>query len=348
MSQQTLRAFQLRGLAKLPESLLYHVTGPDDYLREEVLLRLKRELLDPDFGDFNFRSVRCASHLKLSLLQDALAELPVMTERRLLELANPGGLSAKGWEYVADTYARSAKSKDVILVLAWEGAAKSKAGAKKKGEIAPPDAQMLEQGVKIVCEVDAKERNPWVQARAQELGLKIDSDALEALLERSGSDLRLLSSHLEKLRLYCGPEESAKKSLVIELVPVSSEVQTWRFTSAIGKKSLAEAYVVLDLLLARGEPAGSLLSYLNTYLVGLAQLLHLRQELKTPAAIAAFLPRKTEYQVKKNLEEATSFSPQDLRGAFDRIERADFRIKTGSDPRMMLQLLVLQLCSRRG
>ncbi|CAN0457764.1 unnamed protein product, partial [Phaeothamnion confervicola] len=138
------------------------------------------------------------------------------------------------------------------------------------------------------------------------------------------------------------------KSLVEELVPVSSEEQTWRFTSAIGKKSLAEAYIVLDQLLARGEPAGSLLSYLNTYLVGLAQLLHLRQELKTPAAIAAALPRKTEYQVKKNLEEAASFSPQDLRGAFDRIERADFRIKTGSDPRMMLQLLVLQLCSRRG
>jgi DNA polymerase III delta subunit len=345
----TVRAFQLRGQAKLPESNLYHVIGPDDYLREEALHRIKRELLDADFGDFNYRSLRCTANLKLSLLQDALAELPVMVDRRLLELQNPGALSPKGWEAVAEAYARSSKVGDLILVLAWEGAPKKGGGgAKKKTESAPADARLVEQGVKITCEVDDKERPQWVRARAQELGLKTEEGTLETLLARTGSDLRLLDSHLEKLRLYCGAEESCPKKLVEELVPVSSEVQTWRFTSAIGRKSVNEAYSVLDQLLGRGEPAGSLLSYLNTYLVGLAQLLHLRQELKTAAAIAAALPRKTEFQVKKNLEEANSFSPPELRAAFERIERADFRIKTGADPRLMLQLLVLQLCTRKG
>ena len=346
-ASSAIRAFQLRALPKLPESDLYHVTGSDDYLREEALVRLKRELLDPDFGDFNFRSVRCSANLKLSQLQDALAELPVMADRRVLELQNPGALGVKGWESVAQTYARASKQRDLVLVLAWEGSTSRRGGAKKKTESAPPDAQLLEKGIKIVCEVDDKERPQWVRTRAHELGIKAEAGALEALLARTGSDLRLLASHLEKLSTYCGTEE-CKKSLIEELVPLSSEVQTWRFTSAIGHKKTSEAYGVLDQLLGRGEVAGSLLSYLNTYLVGLAQLQHLRRELKTPAAIAAALPRKTEFQIKKNLEEAVSFSPQELRTAFDRIERADFRIKTGSEPRLVLQLLVLQLCTRKG
>ena len=345
---KSLRALQLKGLPKLPESTLYHLTGPDDFLREETLTRLKSELLDPDFGDFNHRSLRCANNMKLSLLQDALAELPVMADRRLLELHNPGGLVAKGWEAVNQTYARAAAQGDLILILVWDsGSGGRKAAPKKKGEAVPNDT-LIDLGVKIVCDVDDKERPQWVRNRAEQLGVNLEGGALEALLARTGSDLRLLSSHLEKLKLYCGAGESVPVKLVEDLVPMSAEVQTWRLTAALGRRNLTEAYGVLDQLLTRGEPVGTLLSYINTYLVGMAQLKHLVVELKTPAAIAKAMPKKSEYQIKKNLEEANSFSVEDLRNAFERIERADFRIKTGSDPRMMLQLLVLQVCRRKG
>ena len=124
---------------------------------------------------------------------------------------------------------------------------------------------------------------------------------------------------------------------------------TWRLTAAIGSKDLPGAYKVLDRLLERGEAAGGLLSYLNSYLGSLAQLKSLQAEVGSSLAqLAKAMPRKTEYQIKKNLQEAATWSLSELATAFDRLTRADLRMKTGDEERLLLQLLVLQLCSRSG
>ena len=124
-------------------------------------------------------------------------------------------------------------------------------------------------------------------------------------------------------------------------------MQTWKLTAAIGQPNLRQAYALLEKLMQH-EPAQSLLSYLNSYLLGLVQVHQLKPRFKTAAAIAKEIPRRSEFQIKKSLEELASWNETDLGNAFERLARADFRIKTGSDPLLVMQLLVLQLCSRSG
>jgi DNA polymerase III delta subunit len=126
-------------------------------------------------------------------------------------------------------------------------------------------------------------------------------------------------------------------------------VQTWKLTAALGERNYPLAVALLDRLLEAGETAGTLLSYVNRSLLSLVQATHLKQELGNLADVgAAMSPKKSDWQVKQTLKEAASWSQAELAATFDRLTRADLRIKTGEDPRLVLQLLFLQMCSRRG
>ncbi len=335
--------------AQLPPSLVYHLCGNDEYLREELLARIRTELVDVDFRDFNFRTLVCNNQTKQAELDNSLLELPMLSDRRVLVLDQVQSLAPALLGLVHQSAVAAQKTKDLILVLNWT-AAPSKKGAPKKAAGAPAAVdvvpQLMAMGLQLQCEMDERELPKWIAQKASQLKLTFEDGAQQLLQERTGSSPRQLANHLTRLAHYCGAD-ACSADVIRELVPFSSEVQTWRWTAALSKKNLGESYSILDQLLARDESPGQLLSYLNTYLVGTAQLKQLKVELKTPAAIAATIPRKTEYQIKKNLEDADSYSFDDLRLAFDRIEKADLRIKTGSDPRLMLQLLVLQICSRR-
>lgn len=336
---------------KLQFSSLFHLTGADDYLREEVIGRLRREAVDPQYPEFNFRSLTCGAQLSLAELDTVLLELPMLTDRRILLLNSAQSLTPPQLKIVLQSHRESQKSQDLVIVLNWSGATPKKAAKKPLTKGKDPEAEnpvdVLAEGTVILCEVDDQERPEWLNWRAQQLGLKFEDGAQARLLARSGPSLRQLFSHLSRLSDFCG-KDPCTSAIVEDLVPIAVEVQTWRWTAAIGKKNMAEGYSILDSLLCQDENAGSLMSYLNSYLLGLAQLKELKVTLKTPAAIAAALTKKTEFQVRKSLEEADSFSTEELKMAFDRLEKADLRIKTGTDPRLMLQLLVLQLCSRKG
>lgn len=338
------------GQAQLPPSLVYHLCGNDEFLREELLNRIRTELVDVDFRDFNFRTLVCTNQTKQAELDNSLLELPMLSDRRVLVLDQVQSLLPALLGLVHQSAVAAQKTKDLVLVLNWT-AAPSKKGAPKKAAgtqavVVDYVPQLMAMGLQLQCEMDERELPKWIAQKAAQLKLTFEEGAQQLLQERTGSSPRQLANHLTRLAHYCGAD-ACSADVIRELVPFSSEVQTWRWTAALSKKNLGESYSILDQLLARDESPGQLLSYLNTYLVGTAQLKQLKVDLKTPAAIAAVIPRKTEYQIKKNLEDADSYSFDDLRLAFDRIEKADLRIKTGSDPRLMLQLLVLQICSRR-
>ena len=340
-------ASQLLAAEKLPGGAVFLLTGNDDFLRELVLTRLRQQLLDKDFAEFNHSVVRCSANTKSTVVADALFELPMMTDRRLLELRSAQSLPPKVIESLHRDFTRAVESKAVAVVISLESEPGAKGGPRKADF---PWVEGLNPAAVVVqCSLDDKEVPAWIRQRAQDLGLTLAGNAAQVLQERVGRDLRLLDSHIQKLRLFQGKgAQSVGVAEVEALVPMSVEVQTWRLTAAIGSKDVKAAYTVLDHLLAQGENPGSILSYVNSYMLSLAELKDLKQRLGSLPAIAAAMPKKSEYQIKKNLEDAATWSDQQLRSGFERLMRADFRIKTGSDALLMLQLTLLQLCSRAG
>lgn len=311
----------------------------DEFLEEQVLERFRAAILEPGFEDFNYHKIRCLKSTRAGPLLDALAELPVMTEGRLLVLQNVELLSPDCAEAVAGEIA-AGLGRGVHLVVSY-------VPGRRKLKSALVDL-IAKQGMVLRCEMGAEERQRWAEERLKSVGVKAGPGAIAALLERVGDNSRSVASQLDRLALLVGKGQTVTRKEVESIVSVSSTVAMWKLTAAVGKKNLPEATSILDRVISQGEHPGTILSYLNAYLVGLVQVGGLYKRLGSPAEVARAIPRKKEFQVKKTLQELKTWGRRDLELAFEMLARADQRMKTGHAPRMVLQLLLLQLCSRRA
>ena len=311
----------------------------DEFLEEQVLNRFRKLILEPGFEDFNYQKIRCAKSTKPGPLLDALAELPVMTEGRLLVLQNVELLTPDCAELAAREVELGLAA-GVHLVVSYTP-------ARKKLKSALVDL-VAAKGMVLRCEMGQEERQRWAEDRLKQAGVKSGPGAIAALLERVGDNSRSVASQLDRLALLVGKGQAVTRKEVEAIVPVSSTVAMWKLTAAVGKRDLPGANSILNRVLSQGEHPGTILSYLNAYLVGLVQVGGLYKRLGSTAEVAKSIPRKKEFQVKKTLQELKTWGRRDLELGFEMLARADQRMKTGHTPRMVLQLLLLQLCNRRA
>lgn len=320
---------ELRGLVWL--------VGPEDYLREQLLRKIRLSTLEVGFEDFNHQVLSLGSQTRWATLVDALSEIPQMAERRLLELHQVEDLSSKVADQLAQLLSQEKLHPGLVVVLV--------SGTRK---LRPALLEVLEHRAQAVaCDIETAQRSDFVAWSCQQCGLTLTTQQIQVLVERTGGSLRALASWVERLRLYAGSAGSLSDREVDSLVEDSSEVQVWKLTEALGRRQMGRSYELLHRIL-RQEPAQTLLSYLNTYVVGLIRVAELKGRLKTAAAIAKELPPRSEFQIRKSLEELASWSEAELELTLQRMARADYRIKTGTEPILMLQLLILQICSRKG
>ncbi len=328
--------------AVLPQAAVYLLSGADDYLREQVLERLRREILDPGFAEFNHVRIHCTASTKAGQLVNALMELPMMTDRRLVEIHEAQALPAEMGRALVAPLEEAAGSGGTVVALGWRPVGRGGGSSSLKDAAA-------RLGIHLDCALAEADRPAWVQAALERLGVQAEGAAVSEILKRTGSDLRHLASQLDKLALYAGPGARITRDDVTRIVLRSTEIKTWELTAAISKRNLRGAVAIAETLLEDGEQPGGLLSYVNSYLRSLVQVQSLAaRHGSSPAAVAREIPGKKEFQVRMALEELRTWAPGELRQAFELVCRADLRIKTGGDPRLILELLLVQLCNRRG
>ncbi|GMU54491.1 MAG: hypothetical protein AMXMBFR33_36370 [Candidatus Xenobia bacterium] len=320
--------------AEPPRSSVYLVLGKDEFLVDLALDHLRAHTLEPGLAEFNHRVLRCSKTMKSGVVLDALAELPMLASVRLLELRGADELAPPVAQAAVAGLEQSARDPGVVTVL-------TAASLPKKESLLSAAARL---GVTVQAEVSESDRPAWLRSRLKLHKARFENDAQQELLTRVGDELRLLESHVTRLALYAGAEP-VTRSMVREMVPFSASVQIWRLTAAIGQGSLKESIEVLDRLMADDDSPIGLLSYLNSYCNSMAQVAHLSH---SQAALKAAFPAKKEFQLKKQVQEAATWTSRDLSTAFESLLRADLRLKTGSDGRMVMQLLLMQLCSRQG
>jgi DNA polymerase III delta subunit len=317
---------------------VFVLAGEDEYLHELVVKKLKARFIDPDFSDFNLRRLDCGKSTTSGEVSGLLGELPTLVEHRLVFLHNVSALSKEQSTRLADTWHRDIAGGTVLVVSAW--------GASKDN---PWLAALSKVGTTVECLLQGPDVEAMLGAFARKQGARVDAAVLRCLRERVGDNLRGLISHLERCLLSLRPGEFLTEQRVEELVPFSAEVAMWKMTAAIGQRNHREALAILDRQLDRGEAPGAILGYLQSYLTSLVQTAGLMRQLGSAAAVAQAIPRKKEYQVKKTLEELRTWSNDDLEAGLEGLLRADFKSKGGgggAEPRLLLQMLILKLCSR--
>jgi len=225
----------------------YLIAGEEALQRDEALAALRAHVLAGAPADFNHDRLDGAATAKAELI-DALRSLPVMAQRRLVELREPDAPRAAG-RGLADVLAPAIEelgrgNTSVLVVVA------AKVDRRTRWVKAIGDAATL------LCEPPRGRREvvAFIRAEAKRQAVSLAKGVPEKLAERIGAHPLLLRQELAKLSLLVEARgEVTLEHVVAASIDVADE-PVWDLTDAIGAGRSAEALVLLARL-ARGGAA---------------------------------------------------------------------------------------------
>ena len=183
----------------------------------------------------------------------------------------------------------------------------------------------------------------WIRERAAKLALSISPRAVSLLADLVGNDLRLLSQEMDKLGVYAQGREITDED-VRSLVSGAREASILSMVDAVVEGRSETGVRMLQQL--RGEGASSSLvlnmiarQYRHLILGKELMLAHL-----SPAEIGKRLGIRSEYALRKVLDQARRHSLPQLEAAFHSLLAADAAIKRGVyDEDLAVDILVHEL-----
>lgn len=183
----------------------------------------------------------------------------------------------------------------------------------------------------------------WVSSRISESGKRVEKDALLALEQVGGVNLRVLASEISKLLLYVGNRD------VITLHDVTAVTSgggasIFRFSEAFRDRNVPAMTLELDRLLNDGEEPLRLLGLIVSNVRLYFQLLTLAAERQSVQQMGKVL-KKNPYFLKRLLPAVQrSYSLDRLRELYASLAILDRDIKTGKVAAGLgLQLVISQL-----
>lgn len=186
----------------------------------------------------------------------------------------------------------------------------------------------------------------WAVGYAKKLGLELPDDVAEDLAGRCAGDKARLVREIEKLSLYVG-EGSATREDVAALCPPDVQSNIFAFVDSLASGERGRALVLLEELLATGEPPLRLGYMIRRQLVLVARARALRERGVPPKEVAAEL-KVPPFVVRKLGEQARGFDDEALERALALTLDLESGLKGGSDLRdeLQVELAVLDLSGR--
>jgi DNA polymerase-3 subunit delta len=188
VSMQALKS----AVAKGPLDPVYLFHGADDFLKESWVRRVVETAVDPGMRDFNLELLR-AAECDLARLSGALDALPMLAERRVVVLRDPGALKKAERARLAAYLERPASETVLLLVVP--------AGGKT-------DTALLNAASSLEFKaLEGEDLLKWIAHQAKtECQTTIAPDAAALLASYGGNDLALLTGELRKLVAYTNGE----------------------------------------------------------------------------------------------------------------------------------------------
>jgi DNA polymerase-3 subunit delta len=339
--------------------MLYVFHGPDSFSRHEALAQL-RSLLDEDGALATNTVVLDGRRTTPEEVMAACSTVPFLGAHRLVVveglLESMAGRGRKGRKKAAPAaeelgrwgalveYLPSMPPTTTLVLL--DGGLRS--------EPALLEALAGKGEVRRFPALAAKELPGWLQRRAREKGLRIETRAANLVAELMGgqrraraddeyNDLWALANELDKLAA-AAPEGLITEALVRELSPLLREQKGYFLWDALIEGRPNQATRLLHDLQGQGDNPQGTLGLIAAGYRRLAVARGLLDEGESTAAIARALNLKSQFPAEKLAEQASRYPLERLREAFRRVVAADFEQKTGlCEEELTLELLVQDL-----
>ena len=167
---------------------------------------------------------------------------------------------------------------------------------------------------------------------------------MELLARLVGGNLWIMSGEITKLTLFTGGRRIETED-INKVVSSAQEANVFAMVDAILDFKVGVAEKLLEQLLQQGASPAYLLVMLSRQVRLVVRAKELRRQRKPEAEIQSRLGLKSEYPLRKTLEQAQRYPLDRLKSVYKRLLQADLSIKTGKyDGGLALNLLIADLC----
>ena len=318
-------------------SPVYVLYGTEQFLAEEFVSLARREMIDPAYADLNYSQYDCTETSLSDILQDAQT-LPFLADHRLVIARQAYFLTG------AKTQVKVESDPDSLIAYLQDP-------PEYTSLLLHIEADKLDERKKLVKALQDKavvipfaplrdaDLYGWIERRAKRYETQIERTQAMKLVERTGSDLRLLDRELEKMALYLGGKEALITDEVIELLAARTlEHDVFALVEDVVTGRLEHAFRTLYDSFKMGEEPIKLLALLARQFRILLQVKIWAPRGYTQQQLAGML-KVHPYAVKKAMEQARYFDEEGLRTLLGELAEEDFRMKSGQvDKRLAIEL----------
>lgn len=306
--------------------MIYFFYGDEEFNISNKIKEFKSKL-DKDFAEMSYKYF---NNPKFPDLISAIKSQPMMFGKMLVEINCLGYLSGKSaddksfddkqFKQLAEALDCSSDNVDVVFTAQLPPDSQKKIDKRKKlfKLLSKYNAQEFNQ----IPSYKTAELEGWIKQQAKSKDLKISDEVAGAILFQVGSNLRMLDSELEKLKIYAG--KNPVKEMIKEICVTNEDLFVFIDYLVEGNKS--KALLEYQKLLSKKHPL-EILSVLHTLLHGRIQIKAYSAK-HSPDEIAKII-NMHPFRVKMEIQKLKNVSLKDLVKLKQNLTDAEYRIKSG-------------------
>ncbi len=193
-----------------------------------------------------------------------------------------------------------------------------------------------------------RELSTWIEQRIVASGCRITADAVAALIETVGNDLRLLANEIDKLVTFVGSEPAIEVESLTALTDDIREMSAFELARLLSAGDLAEALRAWGKFASSGEYPGLALGAILHHVRQLWRIKLAKPASASPERLAREL-NLPAFTVRRLSAQAAAIEPDRLRQWLEALLEADQTLKrSGLPPQAVFERLILRFCVRKG
>lgn len=315
-------------------SNVYLLYGEEAYLRKQCRDNLRKALAPAD--DTMNCSVYAGKEINVEEVADVANTMPFFAERRVILIENSGWM--KSGNDRAVELVKNIPDTTYIIFMESESDKRSKLFK-----------AITSKGYAALCEMqDEATLKKWIMGLLKKENMQITPDALNALLDRTGTNMENIRREVEKLVCYKYFDGGITAADVEELCIVQVQNKIFDMVEAVAQKNQKSALDLYYDLLALKEAPMKILALIARQFNMLLQVNEMRQKGCPEADIARQTGLNAYFLKKKYIPQAARFRRNQLEAALRKCVEAEEDVKTGRMPDILsVELIIVGLSSAK-
>jgi DNA polymerase-3 subunit delta len=322
-------------------SNVYLLYGEEAYLRKQYRDNLRNALIDS--SDSMNCSVFSGDEIDINEVIDLAGTMPFFAERRVIVIENSGWLKPKKGK---TTESKGDKIIDFInnipdttyIILVEETADKRSKLFKA----------ITSKGYCALCEMQDEDMlKRWILGLLKKENKLITGDALDLLLDKTGTNMENIKREVEKLICYKYYDEGITSADVEDLCVEQIQNQIFDMVEAVAVKDQKRALELYYNLIALKEAPVKILALIARQFNMLLQVREMNQKGYPESEIATTTGLNAYYLKKKYIPQAKQFKISQLEDALSQCVEAEENIKMGKMiDTLSVELIIVGLSSK--